>query len=286
MPEPRPGAALPLIGLPDFAVIGAMKAGTTTLHAALARHPEIAMPRRKETDFFLADPTPARLRGYRRMFPAGGRLRGEVCPNYTKREAFPGVPERLAAAAPDCRLIFIARDPVKRAASQYRHAILSGRSLPAPDALPETDHYAHLLSVSRYASQLDPWRALFPAEQLLILDFDGLITDRAATLTRVAAFLGVRDHWPAAPAHANAAGDLGQLPAWVYGLRDSAAGRRLNLAMGEGLRSRLKSALGRGAPRAAPDLPESVLVRLRQDLQTDAARFRALSGLACAGWSL
>ena len=44
--------------LPDFFVIGAPKAGTTALHAALARHPQLFMSPVKEPKFFLCDGPP------------------------------------------------------------------------------------------------------------------------------------------------------------------------------------------------------------------------------------
>jgi hypothetical protein len=47
--------------LPDFFVIGAPKAGTTALHVALARHPQVFMSRTKEPKHFLTEgPPPAR----------------------------------------------------------------------------------------------------------------------------------------------------------------------------------------------------------------------------------
>ncbi|HEX7247334.1 MAG TPA: sulfotransferase, partial [Actinomycetota bacterium] len=39
--------------LPDFLVIGAMKAGTTSLYHYLDAHPDVFVPRVKELDFFV-----------------------------------------------------------------------------------------------------------------------------------------------------------------------------------------------------------------------------------------
>ena len=52
--------------LPDFLIIGAPKAGTTALHAALATHPVLYMSPVKEPKFFLTDgppPDPRRRAG-------------------------------------------------------------------------------------------------------------------------------------------------------------------------------------------------------------------------------
>ena len=46
------------MALPDFLVIGVPKAGTTALHAALARHPGLYLSAVKEPKFFLTDGPP------------------------------------------------------------------------------------------------------------------------------------------------------------------------------------------------------------------------------------
>ena len=47
------------MALPDFFIIGAPKAGTTALHAALARHPQLFVSPVKEPKYFLGDGTPS-----------------------------------------------------------------------------------------------------------------------------------------------------------------------------------------------------------------------------------
>ena len=49
--------------LPDFFIIGAPKAGTTALHAALEAHPQIFMSPVKEPKFFLCDEDPLPRQG-------------------------------------------------------------------------------------------------------------------------------------------------------------------------------------------------------------------------------
>src|ERR1700688_2661111 len=88
------------MAMPDFFVAGAPKAGTTALHAALARHPALYMSAVKETKFFLTDGPPAprggpgdvqtyrehvwRREDYEALFDpaAAGVLRGESTPFY------------------------------------------------------------------------------------------------------------------------------------------------------------------------------------------------------------
>ena len=57
--------------LPDFVVIGAQKAGTTSLYNYLCAHPQIFLPR-KELDFFCYAPALPHVDRYRAQFEAAG----------------------------------------------------------------------------------------------------------------------------------------------------------------------------------------------------------------------
>src|ERR1700758_1115028 len=88
------------MALPDFFIAGAPKAGTTAVHAALARHPALYMSAVKEPKFFLTDGPPPdqggpgdvktyrehvwRRADYEALFAAApaGQLRGESTPFY------------------------------------------------------------------------------------------------------------------------------------------------------------------------------------------------------------
>ena len=113
------------MALPDFLVIGAPKAGTTAVHAALARHPALYMSAVKEPKFFLTDGPPPTKGGpgdvatyrehvwrradYEALFePApAGALCGESTPFYLYDQA---AQLRTHALVPEARLIVILRD--------------------------------------------------------------------------------------------------------------------------------------------------------------------------------
>src|SRR5687768_16419575 len=103
----------PIRDLPDFVVIGAQKAGTTSLHYYLSEHPGILIGTRKEVHFF----DRAYNRGtlwYRSSFPIRGLIDaiiGESTPNYIFH---PCVPARMASLLPAARLIAVLRNPVER----------------------------------------------------------------------------------------------------------------------------------------------------------------------------
>ena len=86
--------------LPTFMIIGAAKAGTTSLHHYLDQHPEISMSTPKETNFFERPDAAENLDEYQRCFQPGTKLRGEASVHYTCWPTVDGVAERISATLP------------------------------------------------------------------------------------------------------------------------------------------------------------------------------------------
>lgn len=271
--------------LPDFAIIGAMKAGTTTLHRLLDGHPDISMSRMKETDYFIES---AQFglgpKWYSAQFDLDTVVVGEASPNYTKRDLFPGVPERMAAQAPEARLIFVARDPVARFASHYRHAWLLGHMTEHPDTLLDSDAGRHMLATSRYAWQLQPWIECFGRDSLMIVDFDALRAAPQGVFDSVCDHIGVDRHPAPQICPQNEGTSLARMPKSLQRLWRSRAMRRLDPLISRGLRDRLRRALSRGSAREAPNLAAEVLDAAAAALAEDVAAFRTLSGLPFSKW--
>lgn len=101
--------------LPNFLIIGAMKAGTTALYQYLEQHPQVYMSPIKETDFFLRD---RNIEEYTTFFQGVGNQKaiGEASPGYLARSK---ACERIARHLPDIKLIAILRNPVERAYSYF-----------------------------------------------------------------------------------------------------------------------------------------------------------------------
>jgi hypothetical protein len=204
------------MALPDFFVAGAPKAGTTAVHAALARHPALYMSPVKEPKFFLTDGPPPTRGGpgdvqtyrehvwrrdqYEALFdqaPAGA-LRGESTPFYLfDRDA----QQRIRALIPGARLIVILRDPVERAHSNWTHLWSAGLD-PVGDfvaACAEEERRAaagwadfwHYTALGRYGEQLEHLYTMFPREQVLVFRYRALIEHPTQVLDRICAFLGV-----------------------------------------------------------------------------------------------
>jgi Sulfotransferase family len=204
------------LALPDFLVAGAPKAGTTALHAALSRHPELYMSPIKEPKFFLTDGPPPAKGGpgdaltyrehvwerdrYEALFDAAapGALRGESTPLYLYDRA---ALRRIAATIPAARLIVVLRDPVERAHSNWTHLWSAGLE-PVGDfvrACAEEERriaagwasFWHYTRLGKYGEQLDYALTLFPRDQLLVLRYRRLVDEPAGTLDQICGFLGV-----------------------------------------------------------------------------------------------
>jgi hypothetical protein len=199
--------------LPTFIVIGAMKCGTSALHCYLALHPKIAMSNPKELCFFFHAPStaPPQMimnddggwspgnwhRGvdwYASHFPPETPARGESSPGYTS-PSNPHVAERIAALIPQVKLIYLVRDPVDRAASQYLHHRREGTETRAIDAA-VFDPHSQFMSRSRYHERLRPFLNHFTLDRIAIVAQEELATRLRPTLSFLFDFVGVdHRHW-------------------------------------------------------------------------------------------
>jgi hypothetical protein len=288
------------VALPDFLVIGAPKAGTTALHAALAGHPELFMSPVKEPKFFLTDGPPPRRGGgpgdvqtyrehvwrrgdYEALFGAAppGTLRGESTPFYLyDRRA----QRRIRALIPGARMIAILRDPVERAHSNWTHLWSAGLDPIGdfPAACADEDRriaagwapFWHYTRLGRYGEQLDHLLDLFPREQIFALRYRDLVDAPAQALDEICAFLGVepgiisqvpRENVTAHPEHSPSHRAVSRV------LRGAAAaGRHLPGGAGTALTQPLERFLQRSARPRQPltwEQRQQVLAYLEDDVR-------------------
>lgn len=196
--------------LPQFLIIGAQKAGTTSLFNWLLETGAVQSPLFKEVGYFDARwHWPINYRGY---FEAkkSGLLIGEATPSYL---AFPEVPERVCSLiGPDCKIIAVLRDPVSRSVSHYFHERRLGfekrdmySAMSEEDGLLE-EAFAQGTSASRrryilthfsyayrseYSKRLAPWLEQFNRENILIVNSEKMFMDPAKTIEATAEFLSV-----------------------------------------------------------------------------------------------
>jgi Sulfotransferase domain len=187
------------VTLPTFLIIGAQKAGTTSLYRYLRDHPQVYMPKLKEPDFFVAERTWSRgLEWYEALYQDANGVAavGEASTTYTMFPTYKGVPARIAGVLPDVRLIYLLRDPIERMRSDYLHyanpprraKYMTKERRPVERALLEEPRY---LDGSRYAMQIERYHEHFPVERLLVITSEELRHRRDAVIRRTFEFIGV-----------------------------------------------------------------------------------------------
>ncbi|MEL7182064.1 MAG: sulfotransferase [Pseudomonadota bacterium] len=193
---------------PDFIIGGAPKCGTSSLHGILAQHDAIGMPE-AEIHYFDADdpithPDFLDVRGgalhwydtaavdnldwYARQFAPfrDAPCVGEDSTTYLFSEA---APERIKAFLPDVKLIFMLRDPVKRAYSQYWHLACSARmNCGFEQGL--LNHTSMVLG-STYAPHLRRYFDVFGRDRVRVILFEDFLGGMQGTMDGVTDYLGV-----------------------------------------------------------------------------------------------
>jgi hypothetical protein len=173
-----------------FVGIGVQKCATTWLYDILLDHPNVALSKRKELDFFSYH-FGRGYQWYEEQFPADrhGCLVGEISPSYFIDA---NVPERLQAYAPEAKIIVSLRDPIERAVSNHRHEVrlgnFHGDDLSFEAGLTNNPLY---LEQSRYGTYLQRWLGHIPASRMLILFQEDIDREPQVTAQRVYRFLDV-----------------------------------------------------------------------------------------------
>jgi hypothetical protein len=276
------------VTLPNFIVIGAMKAGTTSLYTYLGSHPQVFMSAIKEPEFFVAERNHS-LDWYKGLFDEAGDAAaiGEASTDYSKYPMWKGVPERLAALLPDVKLIYLVRHPIQRLLSHYRH-LLERREVDSPPevALLEDPMF---VDHSRYAMQIDQYFQFFPRESLLVLKSEDLRADRDVTMRRVYRFLGVDPEWrdPSFDHEFHLGAEKIGTRASIRRLREIPAYRALSARVP----SRVKVGLERHTPLVKGRLRETrvdrkVLIELEKRVREDVARLHAWMPPSFDGWGI
>ena len=175
----------------DFMMIGAQKAGTTSLAAQLAAHPQICFCKDKEPGYFnKTEDWEAGLDTYHSLYaPRPGQLCGEASTLYTFLPEYLGTHQRLYEYNPALKLIYIMRQPVERTVSHYTHHRVRDLDSRPPEVAVFSD--PSYVNRSRYAVQIRPYLELFGRENILLLVFEEYIADQFATLSRIGEFLGI-----------------------------------------------------------------------------------------------
>jgi hypothetical protein len=288
--------------LPDFLIIGAYKAGTTSLHSYLGQHPQIHMSAVKETRYLTwrgqqavpldplalrAFPWPVKtLPDYEAQFEgavASAQLCGETSPCYL---AFPRQSIRgIKAVVPEAKLIVVLREPVARAYSSFLGLVRNGREecfdfhrtleYERDGVTRRRDGSPRLnMAESFYFESLSAYFEHFPTEQILVCLYEDWDAAEPKLLTRVLRFLGVDDRFqPAMDKRLNRAG-------WPRSRRF----HRLLHSPRLPLDGRARRVLGRLNNTTCPPMRPEDRVFLQQLFREDVLKTQALVGRDLSAW--
>jgi hypothetical protein len=259
------------VRVPDFFIVGQAKSGTTALYEMVREHPAIFMPKLKEPEFLASDmrrrfqppmsgAVPATLEEYLALFTGAGadQLAGEATALYLSSHT---AASSIAQLNPRARIIAIFREPASflrslhlqhlqnhnedqrdlRRAIALEAARRDGRAIPRRSCRPQVLHYSDHV---RYTEQLMRYHGAFAREQVLVLIYDDLRRDNAATVRKIFQFLEVDDAVPVVPVNANP----------TVTLRSQALDEAVHrLSVGRGRYSKeVKAAVKALLPRRAP----------------------------------
>ena len=201
---------------PNFIVIGAMKAATTSLYNYIKQHPDIFMTKVKEPMFFnnfnqntdfkvLANKSKKvnSLLDYFSMFSSvkNESAIGEASPAYIYNE---NAPHLIKEHLPDVKIMAILRQPIDRAYSNFLHTKRADRE--------NVNSFEHAIKIEKerisdnwsplyhyiqkgfYSVQLKRYYNLFPKENIKVYLFEDVVKNPKETLKDIFKFLNVDEN--------------------------------------------------------------------------------------------
>ena len=112
--------------MPNFLICGAGKSATSWLHLCLPQHPDVYVPLEKELHYFThnLDKGSSWYQSFFR-YHKGESAIGEISPSYMNYDT---ATQRIFDFDPTIRLVFILRNPVERAYSEYCMHLHEGKA--------------------------------------------------------------------------------------------------------------------------------------------------------------
>jgi hypothetical protein len=201
--------------LPNLLIVGAAKAGTTSLHTLLGRHPAAFMSEPKEPRFFAYEgESPEAFGGpgasvlistivktradYEQLFAdvSDERVVGESSPAYLYS---PVAAARIHETIPNAKIIVLLRDPAERAYSHWVDNVGSGwepvhdftRVLDLAEERRRENWWRKWDYIGHgfYAEQLRRYLERFPSDQVKVLMFEELLRGDGSSLGDLFDFL-------------------------------------------------------------------------------------------------
>lgn len=176
---------------PELFIIGSSRSGSTSLANYLNGHPLVQLPAIKEPNYYSV----YHDRGaswYASLFGpvASGTVRLDASTTYSYPQ-FPGTLERLARDAPSAQYVYIVREPVERAFSQFVHESLYLQGRRSDRFENYAERSSHYVAPSRYRLTLEALSAVATADRVLVVPFETVVSDPGQVARIVLSRLGL-----------------------------------------------------------------------------------------------
>ena len=223
---------------PNFIIIGAMKAATTSLYTYLKQHPAVFMTKVKEPMFFnnykqdnnykIMGPKKSKKFVFNQYLDLFDDARdetaiGEASPSYIYNHQAPAlIKEKL----PDVKIIAILRQPTDRAYSNFLHARRAGKEPLSSfeDSIKEEDRRIednwsplyHYINKGYYTKQLERYYSVFPQDKIKVILFEDIVKSPQKTIRDIFNFLKVDSYQEIDFSNkANVSGDPKGILGWI-----------------------------------------------------------------------
>ena len=178
--------------VPNFFIVGASKAGTTSLAQALKDHPSVFMTDPKEPNFFdgydaAETIDAAELETYLKLYDGAQNevVIGEASVSYLSSKQ---AARHIHKLNPNAKILISLRNPTTRIISLYEMYVRHGLTETFEHAT-KTDPW--LVRQCHYAANVERILEHFPRDQILAIDFQDVGRDWNGTMTKIHDFLGV-----------------------------------------------------------------------------------------------
>ncbi len=185
-------------------IVGAPKAGTTSLHHHLDEHPDIVMSSRKETDYFSSNEILDQglyyntnpilsLEDYLNLFPSleDDKLYGESSVSYL---FYSSVADNIYKYNPSSKIIIMLRDPLHRAFSHYLMDRRMGLNSKKFDEIFDEGSglfFQQYFEIGKYTEQIKRYISVFGREKVHIIWYSDFKKFPHGEIKSLYRFLGV-----------------------------------------------------------------------------------------------
>lgn len=182
---------------PNFFIIGAAKAATTSLSSLLAMHPQAAIVRGKEPHFFSYDHSyKLGWEKYLGLYDhcSGQKAIGDASTSYSRIRYHPATLDRIRQHVPEARIIYMVRHPLQRMESAYvEHLSTPGSGGIFKSVNEAVRQRPMIIDSSRYWEVYDFYRQRFDESRIKVIWFEDYIADTTASFQDVCRFLEIDD---------------------------------------------------------------------------------------------